>query len=82
MRVVLQRYLSTLRLSSRGDIPNDLIERPLHFLHVFNWNFDPKLVLDLRRQLGEIKIGIGITGIVPRSHTLPAIAELLNVDFA
>jgi hypothetical protein len=64
----------------QSDIPNDRVKSTDQSLHVLIWDFDPKLILDLIHQLGEIKIGIGIAGIVPRSHTPPTIAKLHNVD--
>jgi hypothetical protein len=64
----------------QGNVPNDRIKRTVHSLHVLIRDLDPKLVLDLIQQLGEIKIRIDIAGIVLRSNALPAIAELLNVD--
>jgi len=57
----------------QGSVPNNRIERPVHLLHILIRDFDPKLVLDLVEQFGEIKIGIGIAKGVIRSNTLPAI---------
>jgi hypothetical protein len=64
----------------RGDVSNDLIEHSFHYLHVLNWIFDPKLILDLIEHLDEVNVGTDLANMISRSHTPPAIAELLNVD--
>jgi len=64
----------------QGDVQDDRIERPVHLLHVLQRNLDPKLVFDLVEQFSQIKDGLGFANIVTWPHSLPAIAELLNVD--
>jgi hypothetical protein len=71
-----------LSLPLRGDIPNHLIERPAHLLRLLPRNLYPEPILDLIEHLGEVNVGIDFAGVVLRSNTSPAIAELLNLDLA
>lgn len=66
----------------RGNVPNNRIECPIHLFHILAKDSDPKLVFDLIEQLSQVKVGIRLTNIVIRSHTLPAIAKLLNASLA
>ena len=58
------------------------MERSVHPFHFLIRDFDPKLVFDLVKQFSQVKVRDGIAKIVIWSHTLPAIAELFNADFA
>jgi hypothetical protein len=64
-----------------GNVPNDLIERPVHLLQVIVRDFDPKLVLDLVEQFSQFDAWDGIAHIVRWPHALPPLdVDIPNPD--